>query len=339
MKAIVLKNISNIEELRKNLVIEDIDIPKIKQDEVLVKIKYAALNHRDLWICKGLYAGIKLPVVLGSDCSGIVQEIGKDVTEINVGDEVVINPSHNWGEDENFQGKDFRILGLPENGTLQEYISINKKYIYKKPVHLDLTESSALPLAGLTAYRAVLKKAMVKENDNVVISGIGGGVSTFALLFSKAIGAKIFVTSGTQDKINKAIGFGAMGGVNYKVNDWEKNLAELTGKKIDVLIDGTAGETVIKIINIMSPGGRIVNYGVTTGNPKEIDFRKIFWKQLKLMGTTMGSDSDFGEMIGFIIKHKIRPVIDKIFGFEEYAEAFERMIKAEQLGKIVILIS
>jgi zinc-binding alcohol dehydrogenase/oxidoreductase len=338
MRAVILNQIGTIDKLKGNLLIKDISVPAVGDDDILIKIKYASLNHRDLWITKGLYAGIKLPVVLGSDCSGVIKSFGKNVNGFSAGEEVIINPGQNWGEYENFQGKNFKILGLPDNGTLEEFIAIDKSKVHKKPAHLDMIQASSIPLAGLTAFRAAFIKGKIQKGENILVTGIGGGVSTFALIFAINIGANVFVTSGSENKINKAIELGAKGGVNYKNGNWEKELFEKSNG-IDIVIDGTGGETISKCLNIMNSGGRIVNYGATTGIIKNLDTRKIFWKQISILGSTMGSDDDFKNMIEFINKNKIAPVVDKIFEIEDTAKAFERMDKSEQLGKIVIKIS
>lgn len=338
MKAVMLNQTGTIDKLKENLLIKDISVPSVGDNDILVKIRYAALNHRDLWITKGLYAGIKLPVVLGSDCSGVVESFGKNVNDFSKDDEVIINPGINWGEDENFQDKNFKILGLPADGTLEEYIAIAKSKVFKKPAHLDMIQASAVPLAGLTAYRAAFTKGKIKKEDNILVTGIGGGVSTFALIFAINIGTNVFVTSGSENKINEAIELGAKGGVNYKNENWDKELFKKSNG-IDLVIDGTGGETISKCLNIMNSGGRIVSYGATTGIIKNLDTRKIFWKQISILGTSMGSDNDFEKMIEFICSKKITPVVDKVFEMEDTLSAFERMDKSEQLGKIVIKIS
>lgn len=338
MKAAILKKIGKIDELKNNLVIEEIEKPQVKENEVLIKIKYAALNHRDVFITKGLYAGIKLPIVLGSDCAGVIEEIGENVNKFKIGDEVIINPSLNWGDNELIKGEKFKILGLPDNGTLEEYISIDKSNLYKKPEHLNLSQASALPLAGLTAYRAIIVKGELNKDKKVLITGIGGGVSTFAFLFAKAFGADTYVTSGDENKIKKAIELGAKDGANYKNDNWDKELLEKNKAGFDLIIDGTGGETISKCLNLINPGGRIVNYGATTGNTSNFEVRKIFWKQAMLIGTSMGSDKNFSDMLEFITKYKIVPLVDKVFELNDVADAFIRMDRSEQIGKIVIKI-
>lgn len=336
MKAIILEKTGNIEDIEKNLFIEEIPEPIAGVEEVIIKINYASLNHRDLWILKGQYASIKLPVILGSDGSGVIFKKGIKVTEFHEGDEVVINPSINWGYEQDYQNRDFRILGMPDNGTLAEYISINKNNVYRKPGNLNLMQSSAFPLAGLTAYRAVFKKGGIRKNDIVLITGIGGGVSTFAMLFCLSVGAKVYVTSGSEEKITSASGLGAKTGFIYKDENWDKKLITDVRDGITVAIDGTGGETVSKVLNLINYGGRIVTYGATTGNVPNLDIRKVFWKQIKIYGSTMGTDADFEEMIKFIEENNIVPVVDSVYECNNIYDAFRRMNSSEQFGKILV---
>ncbi|MBK8550184.1 MAG: zinc-binding dehydrogenase [Ignavibacteria bacterium] len=325
MKAALLKQTGNAGDMKKNLVIEDIPVPEITDNQVLINIKFASLNHRDLWIAKGAYSKIRLPVVLGSDGAGIIHSKGSKVTSFEIGDEVIMNPGFNWGDNENYQSKDFKILGMPDNGTLAEYVAVNKSYVYKKPVHLDLMQSSAIPLTGITAYCALFKKLKLSRNDTLLITGIGGGVSTFALVYALSLGVTVFVTSSSDDKIQKAISLGAKGGVNYTNENWDKEMIELSGNKINTVIDGAGSDTFLKCIDIINYGGRIVCYGATNGNVINFPMARLFWKQLKIFGSTMGPPGDFSEMMKFINDHKVIPVIDKVFKLEDISKAFERM--------------
>lgn len=335
MKALVLERIGETKDLKNNLVLKEIDNPVPKENEVLVNIKYASLNHRDLWITKGLYAGIKTPVVLGSDCAGVVAD--SNGSDFENGEEVIINPTINWGENEDFQNKNFSILGLPQDGTLAEFVCVPAKNVYKKPEHLNFKEVSAIPLAGLTAYRACFVKGKISKGDNVLITGIGGGVSTFALLYSLSAGANVYVTSGSDEKIETSIKHGADGGINYNNENWEKRFKEIH-PEINVVIDGAGGETFTKCLDICGEGGTIVSYGATLGAVKNFEIRKVFWKQLKVLGTTMGSDKDFSNMLNFIEQNKITPIIDKEFKLENGAEAFLRMDSGNQIGKISVKV-
>lgn len=339
MKAALLKQIGNISELSKNLiVVEDVPIPQITDDDVLIKIKFASLNRRDLYISTGLYPKLNLPVVLGSDGSGIIHSKGKSVSDFETGDEVLINPGMNWGNDENFQSGDFKILGMPDYGTFAEFVCVKQSYVYKKPTDLSFEEASALPLAGVTAYRSLFIKASVTKDDNVLITGAGGGVATLAIVFALKTGASVFVTSGSEDKISKAVSLGAQGGVNYKNENWDKELIDLSENKINVIVDGTGGDSFSKLLEICSYGCRIVSYGASLGSLKNFPMARVFWKQLKLLGSTMGSPKDFSDMLKFVNENKVVPVIDKIFSLDNICDAFRRMNDSEQFGKIVVEI-
>jgi len=335
MKALVLENINKEKSLSEKLVYREIEAPKPHKDEVLINLNYASLNHRDLFITEGLYSNIKTPVILGSDGAGIVANANS--LDFNIGDEVIINPTLHWGDNENFQDKNFSILGMPDNGTLAEYICIDKKYVHKKPVHLELNEAAAVPLAGVTAYRACIVKANIQKGENVLITGIGGGVSTFVFLYCLAIGANVYVTSGSGDKINFALSRGAKAGINYGEEDWHKTIKKHSGG-IDVVVDGAGGDTFAKCLDVCNEGARLVTYGATLGAVEKFEMRKVFWKQLKIMGSTMGSNIDFTNMLKFISHHKIKPLLDKEYLLDEGTEAFERMKSGEQIGKIVVRI-
>ena len=223
MKAIVL------EAADKPLALKEVNKPLAGAGEVLVQLKAAALNRRDYWITIGKYAGIKYPSILGSDGAGIVTEACSDADKDWIGKEVIINPSNNWGENADFQGRDFKILGLPDEGTLAEFVKIKAENLYPKPVYLTWEQAAAIPLAGLTAFRALFTKAKAKRGDKVLISGVGSGTGTFALQFAVAAGCQVFVTSGSSKKIEKARQLGAAAGVNYKAQDWAEQLKELSG--------------------------------------------------------------------------------------------------------------
>lgn len=332
MKAIVLRELGAPE----NLKLEEIADPEAGQDDVVVKLKAAALNHRDVWIRLGQYAGIKLPIVLGSDGAG---EVASAADKSLVGQAVVINPSLDWGDDTRVQGPAYRILGLPDYGTYAEMVRVPAANIVPKPEALSFEEAAAIPLAGLTAYRALVSRAGVKSGETVLVTGIGGGVSSLALQIAKHLGARVFVTSGSDAKLARARDLGAEGGVNYHSADWGKELLGLTGGKgPDVVIDSVGGETFGKAIEIVKPGGRIVTYGATTGALKQVEVRRIFWKQITICGSTMGTPHEFGSMVQLFGKSGLRPAIDQVFPLSDAASAHRRMEEAGQFGKIVLRI-
>lgn len=329
MNAIVLDGIN------LPLTIRNRDKPLLKANEVLVKVKAASLNRRDYWIQKGLYAGLKFPIILGSDGAGIVEKVGNESESDWIGREVMINPSFNWGDNENFQSADFHILGLPQDGTFAEYVRVPVQNLHVIPPHLTLEEAAAIPLGGLTAWRALFSKAQLDKGEKVLITGVGGGVATFLLQWAVHSGAEVYVTSGKREKLKKALDLGAKAGVLYTDKNWYEKIKPDGG--FDVIVDSTLGNHFAQYVELAKPGGRIVFFGGTaSGDLPALNARKIFWKQLRILGTTMGSPKDFREMLDFVQKHQIKPVIDSIHPLAHAEEAIRKMDRSEQFGKIVL---
>ncbi|MDR3715981.1 MAG: zinc-binding dehydrogenase [Puia sp.] len=332
MKSLVL------EDKDRELVLLDRPDPVATGRQAVVRILAAALNHRDAWIRQGRYAGLKFPVIPGSDGSGVVLSVGDDDDAHWVGQEVIINPSMGWGDSQTHQDQQhYRILGLPDDGTLSEQVMVPVNSLVPKPPSLSFEEAAALPLAGLTAFRALFKRGSCLPGERVLITGVGGGVASFALQFALAAGAIVYISSGSPEKIEKALALGATAGVDYKDPGWVQSLQRQAGD-FDLVIDGAAGEGVAALLQLTRPGGRLVFYGATRGNPTGIDMRRIFWKQLNILGSTMGSPEDFSEMIAFVDRHGIHPVIDTVFSMEEGETALRRMDDGRQFGKIIIKI-
>lgn len=332
MKAIIL------EELNQPLSVKETSLPELAPHEALVKVHAAAFNHRDLWIQKGQYAGIRFPIILGSDGSGVVEKIGSAVGQNWLGKEVILNPSMNWGNDPRVQAKDYVILGTPHNGTFAEYVKTDARLLVDKPEHLTFEQAAALPLAGLTGFRALMKRAAAKSGETVLITGIGGGVALQCMQFAIAAGCHTYVTSGDETKLAQALKMGAKGGANYKTPDWDKELKKQSGG-FDATVDSSGGETFAKLVDMAKPAGRIAMYGATLGAFNSGVPAKIFWKQLDILGSTMGNDDEFTEMVAFVNHHQIVPVVDSVFPLEQAQAAVEKMAKGEQLGKIVLKIS
>ncbi len=305
-----------------------------EKGEILVKVSHAALNHRDLYIQEGLYAGITLPCTLGSDGVGVVvNESGA----YQQGERVLICPSVAWGSSEKAQGKQFRVLGMPDPGTMATHIVRPEAEVFPCPKHLTDEEAAALPLAGLTAYRALFTQGRLTRDDRVLITGIGGGVATMGLLLATAVGAEVWVTSGSQEKIDKAIALGGKGGASYKTDDWGKTLKKASGG-FDVLLDGAGGPGYNQLMHVANPGGRIISYGGTAGSIPKLSPQKLFWKQLHLIGSTMGSPRDFAALLALVNKHEIRPLVDRVFPVSEINAAFDYFRSGQQQGKVVVSI-
>ncbi len=334
MKALLLQEEKNFDSLE----IAEVAYPTPGPGEAVVQIKAAALNHRDVWIIQGLYPGIRVPIILGSDGAGIVTEVGDEADKSWLNREVIINPALDWGENSRVQGPNFRILGLPDNGTQAEYVRVPVANLVEKPAYLSFEEAAAIPLGGLTGFRALFTQGKLSEGETVLITGVGGGVAALMLQMAVAVGARVLVTSGSEAKIERALQAGAKGGANYHNPDWPEQLQQLAGEGgIDLIVDSAGGEGFSELIKIVNPGGRLVFFGATRGNPGKIDLRRIFWKQLTLQGTTMGSPSDFANMVHLFESYEIHPFIDGPYPFSRFREAYERMMKGEQFGKIVLV--
>ncbi len=305
--------------------------------EVVVAIRAAALNHRDIWIKLGQYAGLKWPCTPGSDGAGVVTAVGEGVDAAWVGREIIINPGFDWGVNEHAQGAKFTILGLPRAGTLAEQVAVPAAQLAPKPAHFTWEEAAALPLAGLTAYRALFSRAQLRAGERVLVTGIGGGVALFALQFAIAAGAEVWVTSSSAAKVQRAVVLGAKGGFLYTDAGW--TAAAKANGAFDVIVDSAGGEGFETLLDMAASGGRIVFFGATRGNPPELAMRKIFWRQLSLLGTTMGSPADWGAMSAFVGLHRLVPVVSEVLPLERAAEAFDLMERGRQFGKIVVRIA
>ena len=326
MKALILTT----EEIE----IQEVEKPKPKRGEVLLKIQYASLNRRDQWVRVGLYPGMTYNCILGSDACGLVESIGEGVDTAWLGKEVILNPNQNWGNDPRHPQKNYTILGMPTNGVFAEYIAIAADRLHEKPAYLSASEAAAVPLAALTAYRACFYKGQIKAGDNVLVTGIGGGVAQFAAQFAVAAGANVWVTSGSDEKIQTMEKYGIKGGANYKKADWHKDLLKMA-EGFDVIIDSAGGNDFNLLLKTLRMSGTLVFYGATLGSVK-LDMPRIFFGQYTIKGSTMGNDQEFAEMLGFISKHQIRPVIDSVRPFEKIVEAFNAMRDGHIFGKVVI---
>ncbi|MBV8067204.1 MAG: zinc-binding dehydrogenase [Candidatus Eremiobacteraeota bacterium] len=332
MRALRLHEIGGPQHLR----IDEVAVPPITESEALVRIRAAALNHRDLFITQGLYPKIALPVTLGSDGAGEVARLGALVADLAVGDEVVIDPMLEWGDNPRvWDAAEATILGMPHAGTFAEYAAVPIDNVYRKPPPLSMDEAAAIPLAGLTAYRAVFTRGALQPGETVLITGVGGGVQTFVLLFAKHIGAQAIVTSSSDEKLKRARALGADLAINYATNpDWPKLLRATA--PIDLIVDSSGGETLRKSLDAIRPGGRIVVYGGTNGDAT-IKMFPLFWKHVAILGTSMGSPQDFAAMLE-LFNQGLRPAVDRVFAFGDAPAAFDRLAAAHQFGKVVLRV-
>jgi NADPH:quinone reductase-like Zn-dependent oxidoreductase len=329
-----------LDAIHQPAAVRDVPTPVPAAGEILVKLHAAALNYRDVWIQKGQYAGLRLPCTLGSDGAGEVAAHGENVPAgaPAVGARVLINPGLRWGDNPRAQAKDFVVLGMPDPGTFAEFISLPAQYIRPLPPHLTFEQGAALPLAGLTAYRAAFTRAQVQPGERVLVTGVGGGVASIAAQLCAARGAEVWVTSSADEKLARAQKLGARGGINYTADNWVKTLLQQAGGPFDVIIDSAAGAPFNALLDAAAPGGRIVFYGGTLGAIPQLPPAKVFWKQLTLLGSTMGTPQDFDDMLALVTEKSIVPEVDEVFPLAAGEAALRRLESGAQFGKIVLKI-
>ena len=297
--------------------------------EVVVELRAAAVNRRDILVRRGVYP-FPLPLIPGSDGAGVRRDTGE---------EVVILPSLDWGEGEEAPSGNFRILGGPDDGTYAELVSVPAENVYARPRRLSWEESAALPLAGLTAYRALFSRARLRAGETVLVLGAGSGVSTFAVSLAHQAGARVLVTSSSRQKIERARELGAETGIDYTAGDWVAEARALSGGEgVDVVLDSVGG-TWQDSLRCLRKGGRCVVLGATAGTEATLEVRPFYLSWLSLLGTAMGSPRDFAGLLAALERGSWRPVIDSVRPLAEAAAAHERMEAGAHFGKLVLRVS
>lgn len=344
MKAAVIHELGGVDKLR----IEEVPEPKLADDEVILKVHSAGLNHLDIWIRKGR-GGLKLPKphILGSDAAGVVVAAGANVKGVTVGDEVILNPGLNCGfceycnRGEQSECISFGIVGMTRPGTFAEQVAVPSCNVFPKPSHMSFNEAGAFVLSHLTAWRMLMTRAQLKPGQTVLIHGIGGGVALSALQLAKLAGAEVIVTSSSDEKLDRAGQVGADYIINYKtVDDVAQCVKDVTsGIGVDIVIDTVGAATWPIDFSAVRRGGKIVLCGVTSDAEAVTNLRTLYWNQLTILGSTMGSNEDFRQMLKAITTAKLKPVIDSVAKLEKIKDATGKMEAGEQFGKIVIEVS
>ncbi|KAF5007182.1 hypothetical protein FDECE_6492 [Fusarium decemcellulare] len=330
--------------------LKEVKKPVPGDNEVLVRLKAAALNHRDLFVRHHQYPAISLDHPMLSDGYGVITELGRRVANSSLlGENVLLTPMRGWISDPAGpeDPKKWSITGstrLYDVGTAQDYVCVHQDEVVPAPKHLSAVEGAALPLVGLTAWRALSTKAAVQPGQNLLITGIGGGVAITALQFGVAMGVNVFVTSGSQEKLNRARSLGAQGGAIYKAEKWEADIRQQLPSSrpyIDAIIDGAGGDIVSKAVKLLKPGGVIVQYGMTV-SPKMNWTMPAVLLNAELKGTTMGSRQEFRDMVAFVGRKEIRPVVSRtvqgLSNIKDIDDLFDEMKAGRQMGKLVIEI-
>lgn len=316
-------------KVKESIQLEEVPVPEINPDEVLIKVEAAALNHRDIYVNnEWRFLKDQEKLIAGGDGAGVIAQVGNNVTGWSVGDEVMLNPYDMVSE---------KFLGGPTNGTLAEYVKHSANAILKKPSYLSFEEAAATPLALSTAWGTVVTQGKIQKGETVLIQGIGGGVALFILQLALLKDAKVIVTSGSDEKIKKAIKMGAVAGFNYKNENISQKVMEYTeGKGADVVIDSSGKDSLPSSLQSLAPDGRLLVFGSTTGG---IDWEELRTKDF-FVETGMVPQADLEDAARFYAEHKLRPILsEKVYSLEEYKDAYKELEEQRQFGKIVIKVS
>ena len=324
------------------LKVGDLPSPALGPGDVRVKVKAAALNHLDLFVREG-WPGLKLPLphVGGTDLAGVVSEAGANVKGVKVGDEVLVNPGLNFeaGPDgEQRIPPDVSIVGETRWGGLAEECVVPATHVLPKPHDLSWEEAAALPLAAITAMQMVKRKGRVKRGDKVLVVGAGGGVAVMAVQIAKALGAWVCATTGGPDKAAKVKRLGADHVIDYKAEpEWSKAAFLASAKTgYDVVVDSVGQATFKGSVRALRVGGRLVTCGATTGPVGEVDLRAVFWRQLSILGSTMGVPQDLKDALAMVRSGHLKVHVDSVWPLEQVRAAQAKMDQAGQFGKIVL---
>lgn len=325
----------------------DIAVPEPSHGEIRVRVEAAALNHLDVFTVGGL-PGVNIvpPWILGADGAGTIDAIGPGVTSVNAGDRVVINGGISDGTCEYCLAGEqslcirFRLLGEHLPGTLAEYVVVPAVNVRRISKNIPIETAAAFTLSALTAWRMVVTRANVGPDDEVLIWGIGGGVAQAALAIAKQRGAKVWVTSSSNDKLERALGLGADEILNHNEVRVGKEIRARTGKKgVSVVIDCVGEATWEQSLVALGRAGRLMTCGGTSGPMVQTDVRRLFWNQWTIMGSTMGNLAEFDLVTAELEAGRLHPEIDSVFELEDGKAAFDRMASGKQFGKIVVRIA
>jgi NADPH2:quinone reductase len=310
---------------------EDAPDPEPGADEVLIRLAAASLNHLDVWVRKGL-PSVPKPRILGADGAGVVEALGPDASRLEPGQRVVINPGV-------ISNGRMHVVGEAMDGTHAELAAIPARNVYPIPDELSFEEAAAFPLVFETAYRMLVTRARLQESETVFVWGIGGGVATAALAIAKSLGARVIVTSSSPEKLARAAELGADATIDHASEDVRARVKELTeGRGVDIVIETVGDATWKTSLEVAAQRGRIVVCGATTGPNPPAGLHRMWWKELDVYGSTMGSAGDFEACLDLVTSGAVRPVIDEVLPLADARAAHERLESGAQLGKIVLRI-
>ena len=325
--------------------VDDRPDPRAGPGQVVVRVEAVALNHLDLWVRRGLPGlDVDLPFIGGSDVAGFVEEVGEGVDGWETGDRVIVNPGLWCGRcewcarGEHSLCDEYGILGEHVDGGAAERVAVPARNLFEIPEDFPYEEAAAVPLVFQTAWRALKTRAGLRAGESVLITGASGGVSTAAVQIARLSGARVFAVTSGPDKVERVRELGADVVIDRMEEDFSSVVWEETGKRgVDVVLD-SVGEAIWEdCVRCLAKRGRLVTYGATTGPDGALDIRRMFWKQIEVMGSTMGGQAEFEEVMGLVFSGRLEPVIDVAWPLERIADAHERLEAGEQFGKVVLI--
>ena len=342
MKALAFNEFGGPEKLR----LQDVPDPKAAPGEVVVRVRACALNHLDIFVREGIPAlKTPLPFWTGCDIAGDVAKVGPDVTGLRVGDRVCVNPNLTCGRCEFcIQGEDslcvrYDIVGEHLPGGLAELVAVSAENVLPLPAHVSYEHAASFILTNMTAWRMVVTQARVRPGEDVLILGVGGGVSSTAVQIAKLCGARVLVTSSSDAKLERARQLGADVSINYSKEDWESAVYEKTAKRgVDVVLENVGAQTWKQSLRSLRKGGRLVTCGATTGPIAETDIRIVFWKQIHIIGSTMANRREFNDVMRLFFAGRLKAIVDEIVPLKDGAAAQRRLAEGRQFGKIVLTV-
>jgi NADPH:quinone reductase-like Zn-dependent oxidoreductase len=343
MKAVVFDQHGGPEVLQ----LRDVPDPTIGPGQVLIEVKATSINHIDIFLRRGM-PGIKVPMpkIVGSDAAGIIREVGPGVSGLTSGQRVTINPGISCGHCEfcaagfGSQCVSYSMVGESRDGAYAQLISVPAHIVLPIPDTLPFEDAAAAPLVFLTAWSMMVGKGNMRPGEDVLILGAGAGVGTAAIQIAKMAGCRVFVTASSDEKLRRAKDLGADYLINYSTNEFDKSIRDLTNRRgVDVVVDYVGADTWVRSLRSARRGGRVLTCGATTGFAPQTDLRQIFFRQVQVIGSTMGSQREFLDVMKCVFRGQLKPVIDRVLPLSEARKGHELIEQRAVFGKIVLVNS
>jgi len=340
MKAVVFDKHGGPEVLRY----QEVPDPAPGPGEVVIEVKATSINHIDIFLRRGM-PGIKVPLpkIIGSDAAGIIRDIGQGVSELRAGQRVTINPGITCGRCEfcaagfGSQCLTYAMVGENTDGAYAQLLKVPSHIVLPIPASITFEEAAAAPLVFLTAWSMMVAKGNIRPGEDVLILGAGAGVGTAAIQIAKMAGCRVFATASTEDKLDRARQLGADFLINYKTEEFDKKVRDLTNRRgVDVVVDYIGADTWVRSLRSARRGGRVLTCGATTGFAPQTDLRLIFFRQIQVIGSTMGSHREFLDVMKCVFRGQLKPVIDRVLPLEEAGKGHQLIESRAVFGKIVL---